>query len=97
MTVTAKVFSLQGKGLKLDTRADIDPYLHGVDPTRIEEIHLGGNTLGIEAAEAVADFLKKTEVLKVCSATHLCYGMLTHLVPSIDCRSRRYLHWSSNH
>lgn len=69
MTVTAKVFSLQGKGLKLDTRADIDPYLHGVDPTRIEEIHLGGNTLGIEAAEAVADFLKKTEVLKVCSAT----------------------------
>ena len=97
MTVTAKVFSLQGKGLKLDTRADIEPYLHGVDTTKIEEIHLGGNTLGVDAAEALAEFLKRTQVLKVCSATKIRYGMLTHLVPSIDCRFRRYLHWSPNH
>ena len=59
MKVTAKAFSLQGKALKLSIRADIEPYLHGVDlATNIEEIHLGGNTLGVEA---VAEFLKKNE------------------------------------
>lgn len=60
----SKVFSLQGKGLKLDTRADIEPYLKDV-PTTIEEIHLGGNTIGVEAAEALAEFLAKTTHLKV--------------------------------
>ena len=61
----SKVFSLQGKGLKLNTRADIEPYLKDV-PITIEEIHLGGNTIGVEAAEALAEFLAKTTHLKVC-------------------------------
>ena len=66
MTITtAKVFSLQGRGLKLDSRADIEPYLRGVDPTKVVEIHFGGNTLGVEAAAALAEFLAKTEVLEV--------------------------------
>ena len=60
----SKIFSLQGRGLKLDTRADIEPYLKDV-PTTIEEIHLGGNTIGVEAAEALAEFLAKTTQLKV--------------------------------
>ena len=65
MTITSRVFSLQGKGLKLDKGEDIEPYLKDIDPTKIEEIHLGGNTLGVGASEALAEFLKKTEVLKV--------------------------------
>ena len=65
MTIASSVFSLQGKGLKLDTGADIEPYLRDVDPTKIEEIHLGGNTLGVGAAEALAEFLTRTEALKV--------------------------------
>jgi len=64
----SSVFSLQGRGLKLDTRADIAPHLEGVDPTLIEEIHFGGNTLGVEASQAVADFLEKTTILKVRDA-----------------------------
>ena len=64
-TSTTKNFSLHGKGLKLDTRADIEPYLKDVDPTIIEEIHFGGNTLGVDASQALAEFLDKTEVLKV--------------------------------
>jgi hypothetical protein len=60
-----KVFSLQGKSLKLDSRLDIEPHLEDVDPTVIEEIHLGGNTIGVEAAETLAKFLEKTTVLKV--------------------------------
>ena len=66
----SKVFSLQGKGLKLDTRADIEPYLKDV-PTTIEEIHLGGNTIGVEAAEALAEFLAKTTHLRVRSCVLL--------------------------
>lgn len=61
-----KVFSLQGKSLKLDSRSDIESHLKDVDPTVIEEICLGGNTVGIEAAEALAEFLKKATALKVC-------------------------------
>ena len=64
-TSTTKNFSLHGKGLKLDTRADIEPYLKDVDPTIIEEIHFGGNTLGVDASQALAEFLDKTKVLKV--------------------------------
>lgn len=69
MTTNPKIFSLQGRGLKLDTRADIAPYLAEHDPAVIEEIHFGGNTIGIEAAESLAEFLKKTEVLKVCATS----------------------------
>jgi Ran GTPase-activating protein 1 len=63
--MSTKIFSLQGKSLKLDTAADIEPHLANVDPTTIEEIHFGGNTIGVAAAEALAKFLEKTEVLKV--------------------------------
>ena len=62
---STKVFSLQGKSLKLDSRSDIEPYLKDVDPTVIEEIHLGGNTIGVGAASALAEFLEKATALKV--------------------------------
>ena len=64
-----KVFSLQGKSLKLDSRSDIEPHFKDVDPTVVEEIHLGGNTIGVEAAKVLAEFLKKTTSLKVCGGT----------------------------
>lgn len=61
----ATVFSLLGQGLKLDTRADIEPHLAKFDPAVIEEIHFGGNTVGVEAAQALAEFLTKTQKLRV--------------------------------
>jgi len=65
MATSSKILSLNGKGLKLDSRTDIEPWLKAVDPTVIEEIHFGGNTLGVEASRALAEFLEKTTVLKV--------------------------------
>lgn len=65
-TNTPRTFSLLGKGLKFDTKADIEPFLKDVDPTSIEEIHLSGNTIGVDASLAIAEFLSKTTVLKVC-------------------------------
>ena len=65
-TSTIKDLSLHGKGLKLNTREDIEPYLKDIDATLLEEIHLGGNTIGVDASHALAEFLAKTKVLKVC-------------------------------
>lgn len=59
-------FSLHGRGLRLDTAADIAPLLAPLDPATLEEIHLGGNTLGVDAANALAAFLQQTKVLKAC-------------------------------
>ena len=66
-TSTIKILTLHGKGLKLNTREDIDPYLKDIDPTLLEEVHLGGNTIGVGAAQVLAEFLAKTQVLKVRS------------------------------
>lgn len=52
-------------GLKLDTKIDIEPWLKDVNPEIIEEIHFGGNTIGVDAALALAEFLQKTKILKV--------------------------------
>jgi Ran GTPase-activating protein (RanGAP) involved in mRNA processing and transport len=83
MTATTAVLSLQGKGLKLDTRADIDPWLKDVDPTAIEEIHLGGNTIGVDASTALADFLRATTKLKVrILAVPHAHNTLAHPISS---------------
>ncbi|KAL4246573.1 Leucine-rich repeat domain superfamily protein [Abortiporus biennis] len=77
----SSVFSLQGRGLKLDTRADIAPYLEGVDPSKIEEIHFGGNTIGVEAAEALAEFLQKATSIKVADFADIFTGRLISEIP----------------
>lgn len=66
MSEKSKVFSLVGQGLKLDTKADIQPHLDKLEEiSDLEEIHLGGNTLGVEACQALADVLAKKKTLKV--------------------------------
>jgi Ran GTPase-activating protein (RanGAP) involved in mRNA processing and transport len=61
------VFSIKGKGLKLTSREDIQPHLDALKALgdNVEEVHLGGNTLGIEASEALAEVLKTLPKLKV--------------------------------
>jgi len=64
MATTSKVLSLDGLAPKVNTRADVESWLTNVDPTVIEEIHLGGHTFSLEACLALAEFLEKTTVLK---------------------------------
>lgn len=60
-----KVFTIHGQTLSLTTREDIEPYLLKLRAIKdVEEIHLGGNTLGVGACEALADELKKINTLK---------------------------------
>jgi Ran GTPase-activating protein 1 len=62
----SKVFSLEGKGLKLTTAEDIEPHLKALkDHDQVEEVKLLGNTLGIEACEALAKVLETKKTLKV--------------------------------
>ncbi|KAJ2002527.1 Ran GAP Rna1, partial [Coemansia sp. S85] len=54
-----------GKGLKLTTAEDIEPYLEELrNVENLEELRLNGNTIGAEAAEALASVLKTKPTLK---------------------------------
>lgn len=73
--MSASVFSIHGQGLHLDTAADIEPHLRDLRAVSetVEEIHFGGNTIGVEASLALAEVLKGLKALKVrpSSLTHL--------------------------
>lgn len=75
---TLKVFSLEGKGLKLTTAEDIEPHIQPLkDDADVEEVVFVGNTLGVEASEALAKVLESKRNLKVCfclGATLCCHG-----------------------
>ncbi|SPO27801.1 probable ran GTPase activating protein 1 [Ustilago trichophora] len=82
MSDESKIFSLVGQGLKLDTKADIQPHLDRLDQiTDLEEIHLGGNTLGVEACQALADVLKNKRNLKVADFADIFTGRLITEIP----------------
>lgn len=62
-----RVFDIRGRSLKLDSAEDVSPLLEGHDPTIIEEIYLGGNTIGVDASKAFAAFIDKIQGLRVRS------------------------------
>lgn len=61
-----KVFSLEGKGLKLDTAADVAPHIEALKAMEdVEEVRLLGNTLGVEACKALGEVLATKKSLQV--------------------------------
>lgn len=59
-------FSIIGRNLKLDSTDDINPILEEMDKIEeLREVHFGGNTIGVEAAQALAAALEKKKQLKV--------------------------------
>lgn len=65
MTANTKIFSLEGKGLKLDTAADIEAHIKALRENDIEEIRLQGNTLGVEACKVLGEVLETKKSLQV--------------------------------
>lgn len=61
-----KIFSLEGKVLKLDTAEDLEAH---IGPLRamedVEEVRVLGNTLGIEACKRLGEVLATKKSLKV--------------------------------
>ena len=66
MAPSLKVFSLVGKGLKLDTTADVDAHIKPLrEMEDVEEVRFLGNTLGVEACKTLGEVLETKKSLQV--------------------------------
>ena len=66
MALSTKLFSLEGKGLKLDTEADLEPHIADLRANDdVEEVRLLGNTLGIGACKLLGEVLATKKSLQV--------------------------------
>ncbi|CAG7915726.1 unnamed protein product [Penicillium olsonii] len=78
-----KVFSLEGKVLKLDTAEDINAHIQPlVESTDFTELRLGGNTLGIGACQRLAVVLKNQEQLEAAYLDDIFTGRLLSEIPT---------------
>lgn len=90
----ANVFSLEGRALKLDSAADMDKHIAELKANNhVEEVVFVGNTLGVEACQALAKVLETKKKLKV----RWSYRNLqrSNLTPSPGCQLCRHLHIAS--
>ncbi|KAI2621058.1 RNI-like protein [Hypoxylon sp. NC1633] len=82
MAAPSKVFSLEGKVLKLDTAQDLEAH---IGPLRImddvEEVHILGNTLGVEACKLLGQVLASKKSLKVANLADIFTGRLLNEIP----------------
>ncbi|KAJ6157409.1 Ran GTPase-activating protein 1 [Penicillium chermesinum] len=77
-----KIFSLDGKGLKLDTAEDIEAHIKPLtESTDYTEIHFGGNTLGIGASERLAAVLATQKNLEVADFADIFTSRLLSEIP----------------
>ena len=65
MVSSSKIFSLEGKGLKLDTAEDLEPHIAELRANDVEEVRLLGNTLGIGACKLLGEVLATKKNLRV--------------------------------
>ncbi|KAI5920781.1 hypothetical protein F4810DRAFT_681237 [Camillea tinctor] len=82
MASPSKVFSLEEKGLKLDTAADLEAH---IGPLRamndVEEVRVLGNTLGVEACKLLGEVLATKKTLKVANLADIFTGRLLNEIP----------------
>lgn len=79
-SVNGKVFSILGKNLKANSKADLEPFLSELIAADVEEAHFGGNSLGVEACEAIAAALKEKKNLKASFPPSFSLTQLTRQV-----------------
>jgi Ran GTPase-activating protein 1 len=66
MAAGKKIFSLEGKGLKLDTAADVEAHIKPLrEMEDVEEVRFPGNTLGVEACKVLGEVLETKKSLQV--------------------------------
>jgi len=68
MSSSSKIFSLEGKGLKLDTAGDLEPHIAELRANDVEEVRLLGNTLGVGACKLLGEVLATKKNLSVSTA-----------------------------
>ncbi|KAI2616445.1 RNI-like protein [Hypomontagnella submonticulosa] len=82
MAASGKVFSLEGRVLKLDTAQDLEAH---IGPLRamddVEEVRILGNTLGVEACKLLGEVLATKKSLKVANLADIFTGRLLNEIP----------------
>lgn len=78
----SKVFSVKGQALKLDTVADLQKHIGPLqDSTDVEEVHIEGNTIGVEASKSLAEILETKTTLKYANLADIFTGRLLSEIP----------------
>lgn len=92
MASSDKIFSLEGKGLKLDTAEDLEPHIAPLRSVDVEEVRILGNTLGVGACKLLGEVLATKKNLRVRQISPFpgCYNLPIHSSPGR--KLRRYLH-----
>ncbi|KAI0379706.1 RNI-like protein [Hypomontagnella monticulosa] len=82
MVAPSKLFSLEGRVLKLDTAQDLEAH---IGPLRamddVEEVRILGNTLGVEACKLLGEVLATKKSLKVANLADIFTGRLLNEIP----------------
>ncbi|KAK1710945.1 ran GTPase activating protein 1 [Colletotrichum lupini] len=81
MATTRKVFSLEGKGLKLDTGADLEPHIADLRSADVEEVRFLGNTLGVGACKLLGEVLATKKNLQSADLSDIFTGRLLSEIP----------------
>jgi len=64
--MAAVVFSIEGRGLKLDAASDVQPFVEELEKLEnVTDIRLSGNTFNVEAATALAAAIAKHRTIQV--------------------------------
>lgn len=78
----SNIFSLSSQSLKLTTAEDIEPHLKPlIASDTVTEIHLGGNTFGAPACEALGSVLKSKTTLQVANLDDIFTSRLLSEIP----------------
>lgn len=77
-----KTFSLEGKGLKLNTAEEIEAHIKPLlENTDYTEVRLGGNTYGVSASERLASALAAQKNLEVAELADIFTSRLLSEIP----------------
>ncbi|RIA93688.1 Ran GTPase activator [Glomus cerebriforme] len=82
VNASANVFSIEGKGLKLDTAEDVQDFVNSIlEIENLEQVILSGNTFGVEAAQAIAGALKGKDTIRIVNASDIFTSRLREEIP----------------
>ncbi|KAL6243943.1 Ran GAP Rna1 [Rhinocladiella similis] len=80
--MAGETFSLAGKGLKLDTKEDLEKHIAPLqESSNITHIDLSGNTLGVSACEALAPILSSKSTLQSADLHDIFTSRLLEEIP----------------